>query len=277
MTTINSKGRALIRECEDFRPWPYPDPGSELYRATSREPWGFKPPAEIFARLDSSADRLSGAPWTQGSGFTKGITPDSPMMTEAESEARLDAEIAHFTNGVESALTRPANENQLAAMTSLAFNIGLGAFQRSTVLRAHNRGDEEAAARAFALWNKAGGRVMRGLTRRRAAEAALYLEPVRVKIDIPVQPVARMQIDPEEAMPQKIDPERPMMRSAIVQGAGVSGGVAGLTLAAEGARAVGDIRYSLGDWLPYVALGIIVAAAGYVIWERIKQRRGGWA
>lgn len=277
MAAINTKGRALIRESEDFRPWPYPDPASALYRSAPREQWGFKPPREIMARLDSSADQLSGAPWTQGSGFTKGITPASPMMTEAESDARLDAEIAHFANGVEALLTRPANENQLAAMTSLAFNIGLGGFQRSTVLRAHNRGDEEAAARAFALWNKAGGKVMRGLTRRRAAEASLYLEPVRVKIDIPAQPIARMQIDPEEAMPQKIDPERPMMRSTIVQGASLSGGVAGLTLAAEGARAVSDIRYSLGDFLPYVALGIIILAAGWIIYERLKQRRGGWA
>lgn len=243
MTTINKKGLDLIREFEGFSAVAYLCPAGV---------------------------------WTIGYGFTSGIR-EGDTITREQADARLDAEIAHFANGVEAVLTRPANENQLAAMTSLAFNIGLAAFARSTVLRAHNRGDEESAARAFALWNKAGGRVMRGLTRRRAAEAALYLEPVRLKIDIPAQSVARVQIDPEEAMPQKIDPERPMMRSTIVQGAGISGGVAGLSLAAEGARAVGDIRYSLGDWLPYIALGIIVVAAGWVIWERLKQRRGGWA
>lgn len=275
MTRINAKGRKLIRESEDFRPWPYPDPASKLFRAAPREPWGMVPPGQILARLGTDAQGLSGAPWTQGSGFTKGIGPQSPMMSEVESEARLDAEIAHFAAGVERVLTRPANENQLAAMVSLAFNIGLGAFARSTVLKAHNRGDFDAAARAFALWNKAGGRVMRGLTRRRAAEAALYLEPVR--LEIPLQPIERMRIDPEDAMPQKIDPERSLGRSEIVRGGSVAGGVAGLTLAAEGARAVGDIRYSLGDWLPYIALAIIVVAAGYVIYERYKQRRGGWA
>lgn len=243
MTIINKKGLDLIREFEGFSAVAYLCPAGV---------------------------------WTIGYGFTSGVR-EGDTITREQADARLEAEVAHFANGVAAALTRPANENQLAAMTSLAFNIGIGAFQRSTVLRAHNRGDEEAAARAFSLWNKAGGKVLRGLTRRRASEAALYLEPVRVKIDIPVQPLERMRVDPEEAMPQKIDPERSMGRSTIVQGAGISGGVAGLTLAAEGARAVGDIRYSLGDWLPYVALGIIVVAAGWVIWERLKQRRGGWA
>jgi ammonia channel protein AmtB len=62
-----------------------------------------------------------------------------------------------------------------------------------------------------------------------------------------------------------------------MQSAGISGGVASLTLAAEGARAVGDIRYSLGEWLPYIALGVIILAAGWTIYERVQQRRKGIA
>lgn len=243
MTTINAKGLVLIRDFEGFSAVAYLCPAGV---------------------------------WTIGYGFTQGVKEGDTITREA-ADARLTYEVGAFATGVANLITRPASENELAAMTSLAFNIGLSAFGRSTVLRAHNRGDTDAAARAFALWNKAGGKVMRGLTRRRAAEAALYLEPVRVKIDIPAQPIARMQIDPEEAMPQKVDPERSMTRSTIVQGASLSGGVAGLSLAAEGARAVSDIRYSLGDFLPHIALGIIVLAAGWIIYERLKQRRGGWA
>ncbi len=222
--------------------------------------------------------------WTIGYGFTKGVQPGD-VITREQADARLDAELAEFAEGVHRLLTRPATPNAFGAMVSLAFNIGLAAFARSTVLRLHNAGDATGAARAFALWNKAGGRVLPGLVRRRAAEAALYLTP-----EIPVQRLNRQRVDvpaPEPdlqadapaplAMPQRVDEERPMAQSRIVQGAGISGGVAGLTLAAEGARAVGEIRWSLGDWLPYVALGVVVLAAGWIVWERLQQRRKGIA
>lgn len=217
--------------------------------------------------------------WTIGYGFTSGVNPGD-VITREDADARLDAELAHFASGVRPLLTRPATPNQFGAMVSLAFNVGVAAFARSSVLRLHNAGDFAGAARAFALWNKAGGKVLPGLVRRRAAEADLYLTP-----EIPVQPVVRDRIDIPEAdiepvalpMPQRVDAERPLAQSRIMQGASVSGGVAGLTLAAEGARAVGEIKYSLGDWLPYIALGVVVLAAGWIIWERVQQRRKGIA
>ena len=69
---------------------------------------------------------------------------------------------------------KPASQEQFDAMVCLTYNIGPAAFARSTVLRKHNAGDFPAAAKAFLMWNKAGGKVLRGLTRRREAEAALY-------------------------------------------------------------------------------------------------------
>lgn len=60
-------------------------------------------------------------------------------------------------------------------MVSLAFNIGTSAFATSTLLKKHLAGDYAGAAAQFARWNKAGGKVLAGLTKRRAAEAALYL------------------------------------------------------------------------------------------------------
>lgn len=233
----------------------------------------------LLQDFESWADKAYLCPagvWTIGWGFTKGVKPGD-VMTRAEGDRRLAEELREFTDGVRRLLTREANENQLAAMVVFAFNVGLAGLARSTVLKAHNRGDFDAAARAFALWNKAGGKVLRGLVRRRAAEAALYLKPVR--IEIPLQPLARVDIPVEidEPMPQLVDPERSMSQSTIVRGAGIAGGVSSLTLAAEGARAVGEIKYSLGDWLPYIALGVVVVAAGWIIWERLKQRRGGWA
>lgn len=279
---INPEAVGLLREFEDWRPYAYPDPASPLYRAAPNRAWGRVPAERILATLSPEQRQLSGAPWTIGWGFTKGVKPTDGPMSEAEGEARKLEELEEYADGVQSGLTRPANENEFGAMVVLAYNIGVAAFLRSTVLRAHNAGDSNAAARAFGLWNKAGGQVMRGLTRRRAAEAALYLKPVRVVV--PIARVERDRIDVElpdvdvaDLMPQRIDPERTMGQSRIVQAGTAAGGLSALGLAAEGASAIGQIRYSLGDWLPYVALVAVIGLAGWIVWERVKQRRGGWA
>ncbi len=71
-------------------------------------------------------------------------------------------------------LKREPSQAQFDAMVSLAYNIGFGAFARSSVLRCFNRGDDEGAASAFFAWNRGGGRVLPGLLRRRASEALVY-------------------------------------------------------------------------------------------------------
>lgn len=120
-----------------------------------------------------------GKPWTIGIGSTtdengKPIAPGT-IWSRERAIARFKAHLAEFGAGVDKALAgKPATAPQKAAMVSLAYNIGLGAFAGSTVLRQHRAGNFEAAADALGLWNKAGGKVMAGLTRRRAAEAKLY-------------------------------------------------------------------------------------------------------
>ena len=113
--------------------------------------------------------------WTIGYGSTgPGIGPDT-VWTHEEADEHFRRHLAHFANGVEAAIGDvPTTDAQFAAMVSLAYNIGLGAFKRSTVLKRHKKGFYPEAAEAFLLWNKAGGRVLKGLTRRREAEKALY-------------------------------------------------------------------------------------------------------
>ena len=106
---------------------------------------------------------------TIGFGFTKGVKVGD-HMTLAEAEARLQTELADYEKGI------TGNENQIAAMTCLAWNIGIGAFQGSSVWRLHRAGNHAAAADAFRMWVKAGGRVVYGLVRRRESERALYLK-----------------------------------------------------------------------------------------------------
>lgn len=99
------------------------------------------------------------------------------QITQAEADDLLIYDLKKFEQGVEQFLDGvPASSNQFSAMVALAFNIGLGAFAKSSVLRHHRQGNHELAAEAFLLWNKARGAVLPGLTRRRKAERELYLK-----------------------------------------------------------------------------------------------------
>ena len=114
-----------------------------------------------------------GAPWTIGWGATgKGIGPHS-VWTQGECDARLERDVARHAAEVAAAVgDARTTQNQFDALVSFHFNTG--AVGRATLTRKHRAGDYEGAVREFARWNRAAGRVLAGLTRRRAAEAALY-------------------------------------------------------------------------------------------------------
>ena len=139
-------------------------------------------------RLDAYADPVG--IWTIGYGTTAaagvGITPRAGMrITEPEAELYLRRALDKFAAQVRPQIAAPVNENELGAFLSLAYNIGPTAFAKSSALRWFNAGEKAKAADAFLLWNRAKGKVLPGLTRRRAAERALFLTPAR----IPVVPI----------------------------------------------------------------------------------------
>jgi GH24 family phage-related lysozyme (muramidase) len=117
--------------------------------------------------------------WTIGFGSTGPDIKRGLIWTKAQVDERFERDINEFAGSVEKALgNATTTANQLAAMTALAYNIGLGGFRGSSVLRLHKAGDYKGAGRAFLLWNKAKVKgkmtVLKGLTRRRLAEADLY-------------------------------------------------------------------------------------------------------
>lgn len=283
MAMVNKACEDLVFSFEQYREWAYPDPASPLAKATRNRKlrWGYRPAREILGGLEEETRRLSGAPWTCGIGRTRGVTLDT-RMSKAEALADMRGELDMVARQVLDVCTLQPNENELAAMTSLAYNIGIGrdlpggpaGFRTSTVLRAHNRGDKQSAARAFALWNRAGGVEMAGLTRRRAAEAALYLTPVRA-----AQVATAPEEQPDPDMPQTVDAERPMTQSSINRSAVVAGGTAAVATVAETARTVADVKYSadsLGNWLVPILLVVVVALCGYIVWDRVNVRKKGW-
>ena len=118
----------------------------------------------------------NGDPWTIGWGATGPGIKKGVVWTRAQCDARFDDDMKRYAADVIRAIgNAPTTQNQFDAMVSFHYNTG--AIGRATLTKLHNQGKFAEAAAEFARWNRAGGRVMAGLTRRRAAEAALYSKP----------------------------------------------------------------------------------------------------
>lgn len=218
--------------------------------------------------------------WTIGWGETEGVVPGQ-TTDKAQADQWLCEDLTRRANAVRAMCTDAPDQYQLAALVSLAYNIGLRDDEKkrglyySTVLRCHNAGDAEGASRAFGLFNK--GRVkgvltvFPGLVARRASEAALYL-----KNDPELEPVPQM--------PQAVEAESSMAASPINITAAVpvvGGGVTVLSAFSDQVQElVGKLHTladALGVQLPTVLGAVAVIGGGIVIWNRFAQRRGGWA
>lgn len=126
-------------------------------------------------RLEAYWD-ADGKVWTIGWGDTGPDVVKGLRITQAEADERLQRRLTReFVPGVLAALTRPATQAQLDAMVDLTYNIGVSAFQGSTLVRLFNAGDQAGAAEQFPRWNKSGGKVLLGLRRRRAADRVRFL------------------------------------------------------------------------------------------------------
>jgi lysozyme len=115
--------------------------------------------------------------WTIGFGSTKGVGPKTPAVTRAQAIARLKRDVDETYGQAVNALGLPLNQNQFDALTSFVYNLGPGVLDKSTgvgrALRAHKW---DLAADQMLRWDKAGGLTLLGLTRRRQAERALFLQ-----------------------------------------------------------------------------------------------------
>ncbi len=130
-----------------------------------------------FEQLRLTSYQDSKGVWTIGYGHTGGIE-EGMTITEAQATLFLTADVAWAVTCVNKSAKAKINQNQFDAMVDLVFNIGCAAFSGSTLLRKLNASDFAGAAAEFVKWNKSGGKVLRGLTRRRQAETDLFNKPV---------------------------------------------------------------------------------------------------
>ncbi len=112
--------------------------------------------------------------FTIGFGHTGPGTRTMGPLSRAQAGQLLRRDVAGFEHGVDAAVKVPLTPGQFSALVSFAYNVGLGAFRTSTLLKKLNARDYTGAAGQFGVWTHGGGRVLPGLVRRRAAEAALF-------------------------------------------------------------------------------------------------------
>lgn len=128
-----------------------------------------------FEGCELKAYQDSVSVWTIGVGHTGGVEPGQ-VITEEEADAFLREDLQDAENCVNASVLVPLSQSKFDALVSLVFNIGCGNFQKSTLLRELNAGaGMMLVADQFKRWNKAGGVVLNGLTKRRAAEAEMFL------------------------------------------------------------------------------------------------------
>ena len=127
-----------------------------------------------FEGLNLRAYKCPAGKWTIGYGTTAGVK-EGDIVTTDEAEELLRRDIRFFEAGVAKAVNVKIRQNQFDALVSFAYNVGLGNFKKSTLLRLLNEGKDTSAADQFLRWKFVKGVESGGLLRRRRAERELFI------------------------------------------------------------------------------------------------------
>lgn len=212
---VNSAGQALIKEFE----------GCELV--------AYLCPANI---------------WTIGWGHTSAAGAPSVhaglRITQALADEIFVRDLEPYARCVEQHVKVKLTDNQFAALVSFTYNVGQGAFRSSTLLKKLNAGDYDAVPAELKKWNKGGGKVLPGLVRRRAAEAALWLSDA-----------------PSKAPAVQVSPVKP----AVSAGRIIAAGATASTTAATAAVADGG---SVAGVVAFLVILAVAVAVGVFLYRR---------
>lgn len=193
------------------------------------------------------------------------------VWSREKCEEVFRADMKLFEDEVKRLVKVPLTQGQFDALVSFTYNCGGGNLSKSSLLRKLNQGDYEGAAQQFQYWNKAGGRVLNGLTRRRAAEALMFRDTTPIAKPDPIdEPTSVSEVD---------NPKQSIFKSKIVQGA-TTVGVADAANTLQNAADAKDAVKHLGFWdqlvhvmsMPSVWAGIaILVAVGAIIYWRWRD------
>lgn len=204
------------------------------------------------------------------------------IWTQAECDDEFRSDMIRFEKAVKALVTVPLKQWQFDALVSFSFNVGEGALGKSTLLKRVNAKNFDAAALEFHKWNRAGGQVLNGLTRRRASESLLFQNIPDANYD--GRPDKVRAPTPEEApdverMPQEVDePKEP--KTGVTETAVVGGGLSITAIVTIVLDKLGDLSegtlHALGQLAskPYFWIAIAALCAFAFIYWRRQQAKG---
>ncbi len=183
---------------------------------------------------------------TIGYGHTGPDVRPSQTITQQQAEELLRRDLSKFERGVARLINVPLKQNQFDALVSFAFNVGLGNFEKSTLLKKLNAGNYDAVPGELSKWTKSKGKVMTGLVNRRAAEAGLWAKGSFVQSSGSVA---------DKVTPPLVSKEAVSLVTALLSG--------------------GALQYvpSTGP-LAYALAAILIGAAVFIAWQYVQKRRG---
>ena len=230
MPVVNDAAIDLICESEGFVDHWYPDPAH-----------GWKVPTCCYGHTDAA-------------GEPKYAKTKGHKFTAAEGRAILAKDLDAVSRSVLAAVAVPLTDNQFAALVSLAFNIGEGAFAGSTLLKVLNAGRYDEVPAQLMKWTKVGKKVVQGLVNRRAAECGLWAKGSFV---------ASNTVVPEA--PKAAPGKGGVLGGAAVVVVGTIGAAQQIT---EATQKLGDtIAPSFGDYAPYVTPAVLfIVLVGFGVW-----------
>lgn len=145
---FSDNGLELLKQLEGFRAKPYADSGGKMTVG--------------YGHLIVPGDGVGG---------------NDDVITTSKATELLSNDVSRTVGGVNNGVTSTITQNQFDALVIFAYNVGIGAFSKSTLLRMLNAGDVAGAAEQFLRWDKVNGVSVSGLHNRRVAEQKLFLTP----------------------------------------------------------------------------------------------------
>jgi lysozyme len=189
--------------------------------------------------------------WTIGYGVTEGVTSDM-VLTKEQAEAMFRRELEKHEAIVNRLVTVEIGQSNFDALVSFQYNTG--GLPGSTLLKKLNKGDFDGAAKCFDSWNKAGGKVIKGLVRRRAAERAMFEQDAKD----PAIPVGQPDMPQQVDQPGQVSMGK--LTAALTPPTAIS---AGLTIADSwqsiGDRVAGHLQWAIGKPVALAVIALTIA------------------
>jgi lysozyme len=220
-----------------------------------------------FEGLRLKAYKCPAGVWTIGYGHTssagKPIVDAELVITKEQAEDILKRDLTQYEDGVKRLVQIGITQNQFDALVDFAYNAGVGALQKSTLLKKVNAGKFDEVPAEFMKWTKGGGKELPGLVRRRRAEVKLWRG---LDTEAPV-PTSQARFQPDQPKASKSITQSKEANAAVA--AGGLGTIAVVQEVMPMVREGGDL---LGSLSPTILILFVIIAAAAAVWYFRKQR-----